>query len=230
MLESTGIMSPRGGTTPMPCRIARAEQVEGDRGQGVDDQRAARCRRASPGSSPRARARHAAVSSRGPREARVALLDAPVRVHEQLGGADAGDAEDGDGGGQPLRPEAAAAGPGARRSTRSTAAMRDSTTAASTVSRVKSATLTMASRSSGRSRRPAAGPASGSRSRGPRPPSAPTAPAGHHLGHAAEHRRRPGACVMTPWRPRTTPASSRRNRGPGTRSKPSRPVSPVAIV
>ena len=45
---------------------------------------------------PRARATHAALPSRGPTHSRVALLDAPVRVLHELGGADAGDAEHGD--------------------------------------------------------------------------------------------------------------------------------------
>src|SRR6185369_5811562 len=35
-------------------------------------------------------------------KARVPLLDAPIRVDEKLGSADAGDAEDGDGGGESL--------------------------------------------------------------------------------------------------------------------------------
>ncbi len=81
---------------PQTVKHRGAEQIEGHRGHRVDDERARDVDVHHP--NPATRPRHPfSRSIARPDESCVALLDAPVRVHHQLRGTNARDAEDRDG-------------------------------------------------------------------------------------------------------------------------------------
>ena len=128
----------RGGHGAGAMQHAGAEQVERHRRHGVDHERAhdVEVHDANPAAGACRPLRRAVAR---PDEARVTLLDAPVGIHHELGGADAGDAENRNGrrqaGGRKLEAEAvgeiaadtAPAGAAARRPRRRSARVNNPT-------------------------------------------------------------------------------------------------------